>query len=87
VCLGVARPVRRRAAGPTPGTVLERALEMAEHRATPRESCGHLDDGSTAVAGGVIALVGSRSLRDDAADTDRVSHQFVFPSRMTLVQS
>jgi len=57
---------------------------MAEFHPEPRERCEDVDDESTAVAGVVIALLGTRPLLERTVDADRVRDPFVFPPRMRL---
>ena len=82
--LEIARPVRRGPARTAAGAQLYRAVEMAEFDPEPRERRGRVDDEPTAVAGGVIALVGNRLRPNCAVDTDRVGDQLVLSPRVSV---
>jgi len=51
---------------------LQRAFEMPQFHAEPRQRCKRVDDESTPVAGVVTALVGIRPRLDRTVDADGV---------------
>jgi len=77
-------PVRCESARATPLAQLQRTFEVAEFDAEPRECRERVDDEPTAVAGDVIALVGSGSVWSARSRTDRVGDPLVLPSGVRL---
>ena len=84
MCLEVTCPVRREFAWTTVLAQLQRAFEVPEFHAEPRERSERVDDQPTAVAGAVVALVGIRPCLGGAVDTEWLRHPFVIPPRMRL---
>jgi hypothetical protein len=82
--LEIARPVRRETTRTAAGAQLYRAFQVPQFDPEPGESRGRVDDEPTAVASGVIALVGSRLRPNCAVDTDRVGDQLVLSPRVSV---
>lgn len=64
---------------------LQRAFEVPQFHAEPRQRCKCVDDESTPVAGVVIALVGIL-VSESAVDPDRVSDPFVLSPSVGLAR-
>ena len=82
--LKVTRPVRCEPPWTTVLAQLQRAFEVPEFHAEPRQRCKSVDDEPTAVAGVVIALVGIRLCLNRTVDTDLVGDPLFFPQDMSF---
>ncbi|AAC82912.1 unknown (plasmid) [Halobacterium salinarum NRC-1] len=80
----VTRPVRREPTRATASTQLQRAFQMPQFNAEPRQCRERVDDQPTAVTSVVIALVGIRLRLNRAVDADRVGDPVVLAPRMRL---